>query len=444
MKILLVSWYFPPANTIAALRLGKLAKYLYGQGHDVRVIGGIGLPYSQTLSLEIPADRVAYARWADVNAGPRWLTKQVKKFIRRNDRPSTSELEKNNLTNQSPNKVPPSRSQRSLGQLYQTVFNWPDSRIGWMPFALLAGRRLFSRWRPQIILASGPPFTVLLVGYWLSLFYRIPLIIEFRDRWFDDPYYPPPKWRQSLNKFAEGLIARRAVAISTVSEPWANTYRQRYNKPTIVIYNGFDEELLQHSSSQGHPDRDILRIVYTGGIYPGRRDPSTLFEAINQLGDDKRKIRVDFYGTSPHHVWPLAMTNGVVECIFVHDEIDHDRAISEQRQADVLLLMQWDDPKEQGNVPGKFFEYLGALRPILVLGLKDGVPSTLVRKLGAGIYCGNSVAIANMLRLWLEMKQKDGFIPSISENSRHGYSRNEQYEKLPDFIMNVFDGAEIK
>jgi hypothetical protein len=35
MKILILSWYFPPANDIAALRIGKLAEHLRDAGDDV-------------------------------------------------------------------------------------------------------------------------------------------------------------------------------------------------------------------------------------------------------------------------------------------------------------------------------------------------------------------------------------------------------------------------
>lgn len=437
MKILLVSWYFPPANTIAALRIGKLAKFLFSQGDDVRVIAGKGLPHRQTLPLDIPADRVAYARWADINAGPTWLSKRVKRLVRRNGPTVRAVSEQDITVNDTQNAERPLRLLKRLSQLYQTVVNWPDVYIGWLPFALYGGWRTLRRWRPQVILASGPPFTVLLVGYLLSFFYRVPLVVEFRDRWSDDPYYPPPKWRRRLNEFAEGAIVRRAIAISTVSEPWATSYRQRYGKPVAVIYNGFDEELAEHSSSPGYRDNDILRIVYTGGIYPGRRDPSPLFEAISQLGDDQHRIRVEFFGTDPSLVWPLVEKHGVEKCVIVHAEVNHDRAVDEQRHADVLLLMQWNDPKEQGNIPGKFFEYLGALRPVLVLGLENGVPATLVRELGAGVFCGDTSAIAQTLRTWLEMKQKNGVIPSLPEKSRHGFSRSQQYAKLSDFVSSI-------
>jgi hypothetical protein len=38
MKILIIGFWFPPANVIGAIRLGKLARYLDRHGHDVRVL----------------------------------------------------------------------------------------------------------------------------------------------------------------------------------------------------------------------------------------------------------------------------------------------------------------------------------------------------------------------------------------------------------------------
>ena len=63
MKLLLVTWYFPPSRTIAAVRLGKLARYLLSQGHDVRVVTPLAPPLPQDLEVDFPDDRVARTPW---------------------------------------------------------------------------------------------------------------------------------------------------------------------------------------------------------------------------------------------------------------------------------------------------------------------------------------------------------------------------------------------
>jgi len=452
LKILVVSWYFPPANTIGAVRLGNLASHLHKQGHNLRVVAGKDLPFAQSLAIDFPEDRIWYAHWADVNAPPRALSHVIRGLLGLWRGPK--QVPASGASTKSPREpgttapsvdplkeVPLSKFRTILGQLgrfYEHLINFPDSRIGWLPFAYRLGRKGTKNWRPDVIFASGPPFTTLVVGYFLSLCTKSPLVIELRDRWHDDPYYPPPAWRGWMERVTEQRILRRAIAITTVSEPWAKVYRHTYAKPVAVICNGYD---LASGPAEEEPSRspETLRIVYTGGIYRGRRDPSPLFAALNAMGRDAQDIRVEFYGTDPAQVAPLAEHHGVAELVVVHPSISHDQAIIEQRRADILLLMQWNNPNEQGNVPGKFFEYLGVLRPILLLGLREGVPATIIRERQAGFFSNDPAEIAAQLHLWLKMKRNPGGIPSLPEAARQGYARTDQFAKLDRFLTEIVD-----
>src|SRR3546814_11826622 len=144
--------------------------------------------------------------------------------------------------------------------------NFPDKRVGWLPAARQRALHLFEEWRPDAIFATAPPFTALLIGYLLAKRARIPLIVEFRDRWSVDPYYPPPWWRRRLEHWTEARIVRHAAGLTTVSEPWAETYRARYGKPVAVIYNGYDpaDQAGACIAQGGWPERDVLRTIPTG------------------------------------------------------------------------------------------------------------------------------------------------------------------------------------
>ena len=441
MKILLVTWYFPPSNTIGAVRLGGLAGYLRSRGHDLRVITCKDPPYRQTLSHDFPQEIVSRAKWLDINALPSSIAARFKGAARGSSESAPAPLSQ-----------PASSSQPSLGRrirsflsaTYMTLLNWPDKWIGWLPYGLAAGRRTLKDWTPDLVFASGPPFTTLLIGARLARRARAPLVLEFRDRWWDDPYYPPPAWLRAFNRFVERRLVAGAAGLSTVSEPWAETYRARYGKPTIVVYNGYDAEILAKVEASPLPTKgqaeERLRIVYTGGIYPGRRDPTPLFEAISALGEAGRAIEVAFYGTDPGLVIPLAERAGVRESISLHPEVSHEEAIAAQSAADILLLMQWNDPKEQGNVPGKFFEYIGTRRPVLILGLEDGVPASIARERQAGVYGADFRQIATLLSDWLAAKRERGMIPAAPETARAGFSRTDQYRKLEQFLEGLCPG----
>ena len=309
--------------------------------------------------------------------------------------------------------------------------------MGWVPDARRKGIQIIRDWRPDVLFASGPPFTTLLVGYLLSRSSGVPLVVEFRDRWADDPYYPPPWWRRSCDRWLESVMVRQAAGLTTVSEPWAVTFRKQHAKPVAVIPNGYDAEDFHGRIGQGWADPRVLRIGYTGGIYPGYRDPSPLFRAIGSSKILRERVEVHFYGSDPHIVSSLAHEHGVEANVIVHTQIDHAEALRVQQASDILLLMQWDNPREQGNVPGKFAEYFGARRPILVLGLADGVPATEVKKRSAGLATTNPGAIAQWLDECLATKQKAGKLAPLSDEAVAGLSRAEQAVKLEQFFLQV-------
>jgi hypothetical protein len=287
-----------------------------------------------------------------------------------------------------------------------------------------------------VVYASGPPFSTLVLGWRLARALGVPLVSEFRDRWSDDPYYPPGKLRAAMDRWLEGRIVGASRALVTVSEPWAETYRARTGKPVLTLYNGYDPALVDPARAVRVPGGP-LRVVYTGSIYPGRRDPSLLFEAIRHLGAGPDEVLVEFYGTAPHHVWPIAERHGVGACVRVHPPIRQPEAVQKQLEADVLLLMQWDDPREQGNVPGKLFEYLGARRPVLLIGLAGGVPDRILTDRAAGTRAHSPQQVAGLLSDWLTQKRAHGDLPLLPESASRGLSHSDQFAQLPAFLDRV-------
>jgi len=450
VKILLISWYFPPSNTIAAVRLGKLAKHLLDKGHGLRVLTAKNLPYPATLKCEVDESLIDRTAWKDIASLPDWAVSLARLLGAAR---SAEEKEKAAESRQEPaNEVPPAGSnparkgrlrsiRRKLSKLYELLFSFPDFRVGWVPDARHRGLQVIRHWRPDILFASGPPFTTLLVGYLLSRASGVPLVVEFRDRWWDDPYWSPPRWRQLCDRWLESRIVRQAAGVTTVSEPWAVTYRKRYGKSVAVIPNGFDTEDFEGTIGQGWPDPEVLRIAYTGGIYPGFRDPSPLFRAIGGSAELKRRVQVHFYGSDPQLLSGLAREHGVQDSVIIHDRINHAEALRVQQESDILLLMQWDNPREQGNVPGKLAEYFGARRPILVLGLADGVPATEVKTRSAGAASTNPDAIAEWLTECLATKRQEGKLPPLTDQAVAGLSRAEQAAKLERFLMQVLQAS---
>ena len=429
MKLLLVTWFFPPANTMGALRLAKFAKYLVGQGHEVRVICARDLPFPQTLPVEVAPELITWTRWRDIN----WLPRAVQGLRRRAGGGAVN-----------PSRAPESPATdsggggvlRKLSRLYTHALNVPDRQVGWLPYAVAGGRRVLRGFKPDLVFASAPPFTGLVAGAWLARAHGVPWVAEYRDRWSEDPYDELPPWRRRLDRWCEERLLRDARAVVTVSEPWAADYRARWGKPTAVIYNGFDPDDFPADYPRGAARPDTLEIVYTGVLYPDRRDPTPLFRALASMGAEADGITARFFGSDPKTLTRMAAAAGAERFVEINGSVPYAEAVRLQMQADILLLLQWNDPREAGNVPGKLFEYLGARRPVLAIGFEGGVPAMLLQERGAGVLLNDPAAIAGQLRAWRAAKRA-GSLALLPEAARADLSRPEQFAKLTRFLEEV-------
>lgn len=426
MRILIISYFFPPYNTIGAVRVGKTAKYLTRLGHEVKVLTASNQPLQPTLHTEIPAENILSTPWFNVN-GPVEMLLGGRTVVQ-NQGYTVSGPFKSTL--------------KRLGRLYRELLNFPDGQIGWLPHACRTGEKLLNSWKPDVIYASAMPNTSLLVAKHLANKYGVPWFAEFRDLWLDNPNYKQPHWRRSLESKLEGRVLASAKGFITVSEPLAERLRAKFPQPVKVILNGFDPEDYPNElgTSQPQDDEPVLHIAYTGMVYEGRQDPSPLFEAIRLLGPQGKAIRVSFYGRYLDMVRDQAKRQGVENQVRVMDAIPYSESLKTQRKSDVLLLLMWNDTTERGVYTGKLFEYLGARRPILAIGQPDNVAAELIQERDAGAVLNDPTQIAEQLLLWLRMKNENNVIPAISEQASEGLSRESQVRYLETFITGTING----
>ena len=422
MRILIISFFFPPYNAIGAVRVGKEAKYLAALGHEVRVITASDQTLPKTLPLEIPEECVRRTSWFNVN-------KIVEFIFNRKKVAATgysASVQKYGLL-------------RKLAYLYKVVVNLPDGQIGWYPYAVAEGGRVIKTWQPDVIYASAMPVTSLLVAKRLSKKHQIPWVAEMRDLWMDNPYLDYyPRWRGWYELRLEKKVMSTASGMVTISQPLVDTLEKKYQCPVCLVTNGFDPDDFAKTVPERVQDNDVLHIVYTGMIYLGKRDPSPLFEAIAALGDLKQSIKVSFYGRYLTAVSALAHEFGVASQVEVHMPVAYNEALLLQQQADLLLLLLWNDPKEKGSFTGKVFEYLGAKRPVLILGPSDNVASELVTSRQAGVvFDSMGTPLVEQLRQWVLLKQSGQDLPALPEGVGAGYTRQEQTEILSSFLGKV-------
>jgi glycosyltransferase involved in cell wall biosynthesis len=418
MKILFITYMFPPFNSIGAVRTGKTAKLLNELGNDVRIISCSNQTLSQNFPLEIAEQNIQHTNWINVNSPIEFILGGKKKVATKGYLPSSNHL---------PNWI------QKIGYLYRHLVNFPDGQIGWYPFAMKAGNRLISSWLPDLIFASASPFTTLLIASALSRKHNIPWIAELRDLWSDNHNFIGPTWRQLLERKLESRTLKSACGLVTVSEPLKETLNSKYSIPCKVITNAFDPE--DTPISKGIPfSNGIVKIVYTGQVYSHEQNPSNLFLALQQMGNDKEKFRIHFYGRHLSFAQQLAIWHNVSHLIQIHESVSHKESLSLQAGSDILLLLPGQSPAWKGVYTGKLFEYLGARRPILCIGNTNGVAANLIRERKAGVVLNEPEQISLQLQQWVKEKNENGEIPFLPSDVGKGFTRKEQTQKLIEFF----------
>jgi len=420
MRILIVSFHFPPYNNIAAVRVGKTAKYLFAFGHNVRIVTAGGQPSQQTLAVEIPSKTVRYTSWINVK-------KPVHRLSGGQARIDLGDI---------PSGAHQAWRRSPAWSLLKTLLFFPDEQVGWLPFALGECNRTVTRWKPDVIFASAGPMTALVVAWLISNRHGVPWVADLRDLWVGNHYYSHPEWRRKLEKRLERRVLSSASGLITVSEPLASTLRREYGKPTQVVLNGIDLD-----DYPPHPEVPIrkgaVQILYTGRIYEGKRDPTPLFQALKLLGPLKENVRVAFYGDNLNCVAGLARRIGVQCLVSVHPPVPYRESLRMQSESDALLLLLWNHPGERAVYTGKIFEYLGAGRPILALGIQDGAAADLIRARKAGFIGSDPREIAEKLREWIDVKMRSGSVPPVSQQGLAELSRASQTRVLSEYLSEL-------
>ena len=405
MKILFITYFFAPYNCIGAVRTTRTAELLMKKGHDVKIISADRQNLDPNLIYEFSDKNIYRTKWID-------LEKPIY-FFGGKDRIKSI----NNSLHKASIK---GKILSFLKSSFHRVISFPDKYIGWYPYAFNQAKQLMSsEWMPDVIYASATPYTSLLIAQKISNKYGIPWVGELRDLWSDN-HYGYSWW---IDKKIEKSILKSSSSLITVSEPLTEILKQKYpNIPSHTILNAFDDKDFKIDTEK--ITKKNINIVYTGSVYEGKRDPTPLFEALISNEELRKFVQVDFYGNNLGFVDSLIKKYNLHECVNLKGEVTREEALKKQSQADVLLLLTWNNIKERGVLTGKLFEYIGAAKPILSIGSVHDVASKLVESNNFGVATNKPDEINFFLRDILKNNYKFNY------DNRMQYERNGQVKLL--------------
>lgn len=393
-RVLIVSYFYPPSNTIGALRVGKFSKYLPEFGWESLVLTPNGLE-DTSLSTDLYS--------SPMYRGDR--IKQSKHISKRALRSywKSSGAEKNDAS------VVMREIKEKLMSGVRRISSLPIVRLvlrdnlRWILPAVFIGRDAINKHEVDVIFSSYAPASSHIVASMIHKMTGVPWVADFRDLWSNSTYVEKIEPLSSIEESFEKMIICGSTTLTTISDPLAEDLNGLHGKEVVAITNGFD---VADYSREISPAQKFT-ITYTGEIYAGKRNPTPLFEAISRLRTEKKispeNFEVRFFGSSVQRaIGPLLDAYGLQELVKTSGRIPLAESIDRQMESTVLLLLSWNDPRERGVLTGKVFEYLGAKRPILAVGLRGGTLDRLLTASGSGIMMNDSQEIADILSIWLD------------------------------------------
>jgi glycosyltransferase involved in cell wall biosynthesis len=383
-KVLIISYFFPPRPGVASLRLGGLAKYLPEFGWEPTIITA-KLP-----SHSDPRFHVIETKDSDI------LIEWKRRLGFSTDKTFREQLGQ-------------SEKKDTVIDFFlncaKEILAYPDYNKGWYKYAMPVARELLENKKYNAIISSAGPYTSHIIAHDLKKHYNIRWIADFRDLWTQNPYFSYSRIRNFFEKKLEMNTLSMADAITTISQPLANDLQFLHKSPICVIPNGFDPNLLTRDISLTKK----FTITYTGRLYRGKRDPEPLFRTLQKLINDKKidsaDVEIHFWGSFERWIRELVTHYHLDTIVRFHDPVPNKKSVEKQQGSQILLLLSWNNPREEGVLTGKLFEYLAARRPILSLGYSKGALSMLLDETHAGFSVENDREIEDaFLKFYAEFK----------------------------------------
>lgn len=330
-----------------------------------------------------------------------------------------------------------------ITSLFFRLISIPDHQIFWIPFAVLQGRKIVKKHNIKTIFVSSPPNSSQLIGYFLKIFTNVKWIADFRDPIVGNIaathlIYPTDllskleKW--ILEAFEKLVIKNADVAIAN-TETHRRELENKFNLDKFVtIRNSFDEDDYK-GISRGKYEQ--FTISHIGSMY-GLRKADILFKAVKNLEEslapEALNLRILFVGNSDTALKQCVIKHGIEKYVEIKGMVSHKRAIKIMMRSHLLLLIKATGKGSLGQIPAKFFEYLGAQKKILYIGPEQSEVAQIINKFRYGFtITDNNDEILRVLRTEYFDYHK-GIRRSSTTHEIRDFSNSKMAKKLASLV----------
>ncbi|AWI26373.1 glycosyltransferase [Flavobacterium pallidum] len=245
----------------------------------------------------------------------------------------------------------------------------PDARFLWVKPSIKYLSDYIRENDIKTIITSGPPHSLHLIGLGLKNELKVNWIADFRDPWTTIGYHKALKlssYAAKKHKKLESEVLTKADTILVTSNTTKSEFQVLTSRPIEVITNGYDAEIIGKIS----PD-EKFSLAHIGSFL-SERNPRILWESLSQLVLENPAFANDFelklIGAVSREVLDSISEYNLDPYLNNIGYVSHYDAIKHQRSSQVLLLIEINSEDTKSIIPGKLFEYMVSERPIIGIG----------------------------------------------------------------------------
>jgi len=425
-KVLIISYYWPPAGGISVLRTLKFAKYLNKFGWEPVIYApkNANYPYLDQENFKDLPPNITVIRKRIIE--PFGLFK----------------LLTGRKKNDSSNPVYAKDKTSILDNLSIWIrgnFFIPDARYLWIKPSVRFLKKYLIKHPVDAILTDGPPHTNTVIGMQLSQKFHLPFLADFQDPWTQVDYYKMMKIGKHADKKhhkLEQAVFKTAKKITIASPTWAKDMESIGAKNVDVIYYGYDEDDFKNINNKKNSNEFIIAHA---GILGMDRNPDIFFEALASIKKENpefaKQLKIKFAGIIDYsikeHINMLNLNDNFEEL----GNIPRKDALQLMAFANLLLLPINKADNARGRIPGKIYEYLRTYNPVLALGLKGSdVETILNNSKGGRLFTYDDF---NGIKDYILKIFSNGFNYKIDKNYIKRFSSENQTKQIAKYLDEI-------
>lgn len=295
----------------------------------------------------------------------------------------------------------------------------PDARVYWARAATQVFLKQHKQKPFDLIITSGPPHSLHLIGLRAKQQTGMLWIADFRDPWtgfFQNRSLPLSKKAKQKHKQLEQKVLQHADHV-VVTAPSLKADFKTHNPNIAVLTNGY-EQLLPTATAAA------AGLVYAGSL-KAQQNPKVLWQAIASLIKSNaafsEAFSLDVYGKVATSIKAEVKSLGIDTHVRFLGYQSKEVVDAQLTNAKALLLLGINMPMTANVIHGKLFEYMAAQRPVLGIGPKPSDMQALfdAHQLGVYVSFAEQSIIKETLLRWFVKND----MPKIGKDIKR-YERN--------------------